>query len=114
MAEKPQVKLPTGQVMKWKEQDYPSVYANIMGFSMSPFDISLIFGELGESTPAEVTGIPKVKVLLSPEQALNLVKLLGVAVAAYVEGNGQLRLAGAVDIEEINKQVNAQKIVVPK
>jgi hypothetical protein len=114
MTEKPQPKLPSGQVMKWKEQDYPSVYANIMGFAMSPFDISLIFGELGESSLTEVTGIPKVKVIVTPEQASNLMKLLGVTLTAYIENNGQLRTTGAVNVEEINAQIQAQKIVISK
>ena len=83
-----------------------------MGFAMSPFDISLIFGEIGESTPTEVTGIPKVRVILSPEQASNLLKLLEVAVETYVANNGQLRTSGAVNVAELNKQVEALKVTV--
>ena len=112
--ENTQPKLPSGQVMKWKEQDYPTVYANLMGFGMSPFDIALVFGEIGDSTVSEVTGIPKVKVLLSPEQAANLAKLLGVAIATYVQNNGQLRTAGAVSLDDINSQLSAQLVKAKK
>jgi hypothetical protein len=103
-------KLPSGQSLKWKDQEFPSFYANIMGFGMSPFDITLIFGEIGESTASEVTAIPKAKILLAPEQAANLMKLLGVALASYIENNGKLRTAGAVDLEEINAQIAAAKV----
>jgi hypothetical protein len=102
--------LPTGQLVKWKEQDYPTVYANIIGFGMSPFDIFVIFGQIGESTPSEVNAIPKVKVLLSPEQALNLKKLLGLAVDAYAANNGQLRTSGEVNLADIDDQMKALKI----
>jgi hypothetical protein len=108
MTEKVHPKLPSGQIVKWKEQDFPSVYVNIMGFLLTPFDIGLLLGEVGESTATEVTGIPKVKVLLTPEQAANLMKLLSVALKTYVSNNGQLRTSGAVNLEEIDRQIKDQ------
>jgi hypothetical protein len=110
MTEKPQPKLPSGQSVKWKEQETPTIYANIMGFGMSPFDISLVFGEIAEATVTEVNAIPRVRVTLAPEQAANLVKLLGLAVGSYVENNGQLRTTGAVDLDLLEAQVKAQKV----
>jgi hypothetical protein len=112
--EKPLPKLPSGQVVKWREQETPHVYANIIGFSMSAFDIHLIFGEIGESTGSEVTAIPKVKVLLSPEQASNTMKLLSVAVDNYVARYGALRSAGAVNLNEIEAQLKEQKAAFKK
>jgi hypothetical protein len=112
--EKPLPKLPSGQVVKWKDQEAPHVYANIIGFSMSGFDIHLIFGEIGESTGSEVTAIPKVKVLLSPEQAANTMKLLGVAVENFVDRYGALRTAGAIDLDNIREQVEAQRAASKK
>lgn len=110
MPEKSYPKLASGQVVKWKELDYPSVYANVIGIGLTPFDINLIFGEIGESTPTELSGIPKVKILLAPEQAANLMKLLSLVLETYREGNGQLRTAGAVDVDNIQAQLNARKI----
>jgi hypothetical protein len=110
----PETKLPSGQILKWATQEFPSVYANVMGFGMSPFDISLVFGELGEANPTSVTGIPRVKVLLSPEQAANLMKLLALAIESYTETHGQIRNAGAVDVEQLKAQMEAQKIPVQK
>ncbi len=114
MTEKPQPKLPSGQVMKWKEQDHPTVYANLMGFGMTPFDITLVFGEIGDSTPTEVTGIPRVKLLLSPEQASNLKTLLEVGLKNFTETNGPLRSAGAISIGDVSNQMNAQKLKIGK
>jgi len=108
MMEKSQPKLTSGQVVKWKEHEFPSIYANIMGFALSPFDVTLIFGEIGEATPTEVVGIPKAKIILSPEQAANLIKLLQLGLSTYVQNNGQLRTAGAVDMELLASQVKAQ------
>jgi hypothetical protein len=108
--EKSQPKLKTGQIVKWKEQEFPSVYSNIMGFGLSAFDITLIFGEIGEATPTEVTGIPKAKVILVPEQAANLIKLLEIGLATYVQNNGALRTSGAVDMELLASQVEAQSV----
>jgi len=107
-------KLPSGQVVKWKAQDTPSVYANIIGFGMSGFDIYLLFGEIGESTSSEVTAIPKVKVFLTPEQASNTMKLLGIGVDSYVERYGALRTSGAIDLDNIKDQMKAQKAALKK
>ena len=114
MKEKPLPKLPSGQVVKWKAQETPTVYANIIGFGMSAFDIYLLFGEIGESTSSEVNGIPKVKVLLTPEQASNTMKLLSIGLDNYVARYGALRAAGAIDMDNIKDQMKAQKAAVKK
>ena len=81
-----------------------------MGFALSPFDITLIFGEIGDATPTEVVGIPKARVILSPEQAANLIKLLDLGLATYVQNNGQLRTSGAVDTDLLASQVRSQSV----
>ncbi len=98
-------KLPGGKTVRWQEIDYPTVYCNIMGLGMTPFDIAVTLGEVGEASPDEVTGIPRVKVLLSPEQAFNLQALLGLAISKYIQANGGLRSGGAVDLVEITRQM---------
>jgi Protein of unknown function (DUF3467) len=109
MTEKAQPKLPSGQSVTWKDPDFPAVYANIMGFGMSPFDITLIFGEISDATITNVTATPRAKVILAPEQAANLVKLLSLALSSYVASNGQLRTSGAVDMENLQTQINTLK-----
>jgi hypothetical protein len=98
--------LPSGQTVKWKDDGTHSVYANIIGFSMSSFDISLLFGEIQEATTAEVAANLKTKVIISPEQVSNLIKLLGIALQAYIESNGDLRHGGAVSVEEVSAKLS--------
>jgi hypothetical protein len=106
-------KLPSGQVVKWKEDiAFPMVYANLMGFTMTPFDITILLGLVGDSTPTEVTGIPQAKILLAPEQAENLMKLLGLALNAYVASNGPLRTSGSLNLDDIERQLNDSKVAI--
>jgi hypothetical protein len=100
-----QPKLPTGQQVKWEAVPFPSVYANIMQLGLTSFDISFTFGEIGSATASEVQAVPKVKVILSPEQALNLSKLITASLETYTRHNGALRAGGALNIEEVNKQL---------
>ena len=94
------------QKTTWKEgQPFPSYYANLIGFSMSPFDITLLFGELDTATPTEIIGLPRAKILLSPEQAQNLMKLLVLAVEAFQKNNGALRTNASLNIAELQNQL---------
>lgn len=93
------------RVAKWKEVEHPTLYINMMGIGMSPFDINLILGELTESDENSITGTPKIKILLAPEQAANLVKLLSIAIDSYAKANGALRTAGAIDVADVTEQM---------
>jgi hypothetical protein len=97
----------TKRIAKWKDVEYPTVYANMMGIGMTPFDINIIFGEVLEGDENSITGLPKTKILLSPEQAANLIKLVSIALDAYVKVNGPTRTAGAVDVVEASGQFEA-------
>jgi len=103
-------KLPTGQLVNWDNSNAQIVYANIMGFGLTPFDISLTFGHIGMATPKQVEASASVKVLLSPEQAENLRMLLGIAVKAYVENNGPLRTVGALNVDSVNEQLETSLV----
>lgn len=97
------------RIAKWKEGQYPTIYANMMGIGMTPFDINVMFGEVTDSDDNSVTGTPKVKILLAPEQAANLMKLLSVAVDSFATTNGALRSAGSVDVVDFSEQLEAAK-----
>jgi hypothetical protein len=98
---------PTMRVAKWKEGEVPTIYANMMGIGMTPFDVNIVFGEVLEADEKFLIGVPKIKVLLAPEQAVNLMKLLSVAVDAYVKANGTLRTSGAVDVTGLSGEFKA-------
>ena len=102
----------TKRLAVWEERDYPTVYANMMGIGMTPFDINLILGEVTKSDDTTLTGTPKVKVLMTPEQAQNLIKLLGIAVTAYEKANGAIRTAGAIDTVDFKEMFDANLAAV--
>jgi hypothetical protein len=102
-------KLPGGQSLKWLPANYPTIYTNIMAVSWNAFDVSLILGQIGETAGIDTLATPQAKIIMTPEQASNMHKLLGVIVGAYIESNGPLRTAGAVDVEEVQRQIEEQK-----
>jgi hypothetical protein len=106
MTENNAPKLPSGQTVTWREDGLVTHYANLMALSMTPFDISLMFGEVGKATIEEVEGIARAKIILSPEQALNLMKLLSLAVEKYIQGNGPLRVSGAINEAAFSEALN--------
>jgi hypothetical protein len=103
-------KLPTGQVVQWNNDHLVSHYSNLMALSMSAFDISIIFGELGQASPETVEGIAKAKIILCPEQALNLMTLLSIAVQKFTEGNGPLRASAKVDGDAFKKAIDDSRV----
>lgn len=114
MTQNPGPKLPTGQTVVWNEEKLITQYANIMALSMSSFDISVTFGEIGLASPTEVHGVAKVKIILSPEQAFNLLQVLTIATQKYVEANGALRTSGALNAEEFSKAMGEHTYVRSK
>ena len=106
-------KLPSGQTVTWREGSLVTVYANLMALSMTPFDISVTFGEVGKATIEEVEGIARARVILAPEQASNLMKLLSVAVEKYIQNNGPLRVSGAVNEEAFSAALNQNLLGKP-
>jgi hypothetical protein len=101
---KPAVK----QISRFKEIEHPSIYS--MGVTASPFDISIIFGEVEQATAAEVVGIPRVKVTIAPEQAANLIQMLSSLLQKYVEGNGALRQSSKVTAEAMAEMLTPSKV----
>ncbi len=79
------------QETTWKEREHPSIYANLVAFSMTPYDISLLLGEVESASATEVIGVPRVKLLLSPELVAKLAQVLALAVEAFARTNGPLR-----------------------
>lgn len=97
----------------WTEREVPTFYTNIIGFGVSPFDITLQFGEIESGSPAEIKAIPRVKVILSAEQASGLRQLLEVALEAFVKGNGPLRNVGNIDQSQIRRQLDEHITQLP-
>ncbi len=83
------------QRIEWREDQFPSVYSNVTSVGITPFDISVICGEVESAAPAAVKAKPHVKIILSPEQASLLMQMLQQALKRFVEGNGPLRPTGS-------------------
>lgn len=108
MTDKP--KLSTGQVVAWNEEKGTSFYSNLMGIAMTPFDIGIIFGQIGQATSTNVEGLMQAKILLSPEQVKNLIKLLSIALEKYVSVNGALRLGGDLNEDVFVKELEENRV----
>jgi hypothetical protein len=61
--------IPASEMAVHRSPDFKTVYANNTKFSVTPFDFSFIFGELGESTDNLVFIEQKVKVTIPPVHA---------------------------------------------
>jgi len=103
-------KMPTGQSVNWNEAKQQVFYSNLLGLSMTPFDVGILFGQIGNATATEIEGHVQAKILLSPEQVQNLIKLLTIALSQYVENNGKLRDGGALNEETFLKEMEAKRV----
>lgn len=79
--------------------DHPTVYSNFMGVGATQFDIAIIFAEVTGMDGPQALATPRVKVLLSPEQAANLIRMVGETLQVYVKHNGPLRRLGEIGPE---------------
>jgi hypothetical protein len=77
--------------MRMADIECPTVYSNFMGVGATPFDLAIIFGEVDISDSHDAEANPKVKVILAPEQAANLIKMVKDVLDQYVQANGPLR-----------------------
>lgn len=75
----------------WLPQPHPTVYSNLLGVGITPFDISIVFGEIANITEDEVVGNPKVRIYLAPEQVGNLIRMLEESLKMYTTQAGPLR-----------------------
>jgi hypothetical protein len=76
---------------RWLSQQHPTVYSNLLGIGITPYDIAIIFGEIANITEGEVVGNPKVRIYLAPEQVGNLIRMLEESLKMYTTNAGPLR-----------------------
>jgi uncharacterized protein DUF3467 len=111
-----ELKLGSGQTARFKEVEHPTIYSNMMGVGATPFDIAVTFAEVEKGTPEEVIGVPRVKILLAPEQASNLLIMLKAVLDQYTAGNGPLRESGRVNVQEFTAaaELASRKVAKPQ
>ncbi len=88
-----------------KTEDYRDSYANSVQVRLSMWDLMLIFGTLGNSTPDEVQVENFQGIYLSPQQAKALLNVLAHNVAQYEQTFGAISLDGT--------QAEVQRFAVP-
>jgi hypothetical protein len=90
-----------------KAADYRDSYANSVQIRLSMWDIMLIFGTLGTSTPEEVQVENFQGVYLSPQQAKALLNVLAHNVAQYEQTFGPISLDGSqAEVQRYNVPPN--------
>jgi hypothetical protein len=79
------------QVVVWRDVPHALLYANIMQGSFTPYDVSIVFGQVDSSIDSEVQATPFARVTLTPEQASALVQVVQRALDQYTKQFGSLR-----------------------
>lgn len=78
-------------------ENCPVFYTNVGSVQSTPFDIQIIFGEVTQLAE-QVLGVARARIVMSPEYAVLLAKILNMRVEAFKKQHGALRnLASAVD-----------------
>lgn len=96
------------QRIEWKDEQIPSIYANVMAIGITPFDISILLGEVEGASESVVKAKPKVKVIVAPEQASVLMQMIAQGLKTFVDGNGQLRPIGKQQLDSRNFKLENQ------
>ena len=74
-------------------------YSNIALVIGSPFDIQVVFAEIAKVTEEELVANARVRVIMSPEQAVLLHRLLGSRIQGFVREQGPLR--GIIEVDDL-------------
>jgi hypothetical protein len=84
------------QIHGFQDVEVPSLYTNFMGVGTTPFDVSIIFAEV-DQRDGKTEAMPKIKVMMAPEQAANLAGMLTQALHQFILANGKLRSSGRME-----------------
>ena len=102
---------PTSREVPMTESDYETIYSNYIGVEATPFDVALMFAEIdnNRSGDGQIIAIPKVKVIMAPEQAANLMRMLQEVLNKYIQRTGVLRQAAIQADLEANSEVQSDR-----
>jgi hypothetical protein len=75
-----------------RSPDFRTIYANNTKFGASPFEFSLIFGEIGENVEGQIYIDQKVRVLLAPVHAKLFLIVLAQNVASFEAQFGEIKI----------------------
>lgn len=75
-----------------RHESYTTVYANFAQCALTPWDISILFGELGEAITGEAAVIDRVAVTLTPQLAKALLGILTANLRGYEAQFGEIQM----------------------
>ena len=96
------------QKQRWKSDPSPTYYSNVAAVGLTPFDVTIIFGEVERANATEVLCAPKAKLILSPEQASNLIQMLTKGLSTYSAQFGQLRSASLAGVASLSDEPSVE------
>jgi hypothetical protein len=87
-----------------KAPDFKIVYSNVVRSGVSPWDIRLVFGQIGESDEQIPVAEDLVTVVMSPPQAKSVLQILGGIIQSYEAIFGEIK-----DLMPILDQAKAEQ-----
>lgn len=105
MATQNRTAVQNAQKLEWNKEPFQTLYSNIASVGFTPFDVSIVFGELESGSPAGIKAKPLAKVILSPEEASLLSQMLQQVLKKYSETNGPLRPSGSQILSDENFKI---------
>jgi hypothetical protein len=82
---------------------FQSIYANNAQISTSYFDIRMRLGEVTGVLPDRIPVLDKVEIVMSPEHAASLYRLLGQQIEIYRQSFGEIRIEPTAPVEPTDK-----------
>jgi hypothetical protein len=79
------------QQVRWKDIEFPSVYANVFGLFITPVDITIVLGEIASADASAIDAVPRMKLVLAPEFATTFLAGVANGVRIFTESHGPLR-----------------------
>lgn len=83
-----------------RSEKYVSFYSNFAQCAITPWDIRIVFGEIGEIDPDAPAIADLASVILTPQIAVALVRVLNGNITAYEQQYGKIQMPSGMPTSE--------------
>jgi hypothetical protein len=90
-------------------KDYQTVYANFAQIGQTPWDVRLLFSQLGEIDVDQGGVTDLVTIVITPALAKALINVLITNIKAYERDNGEIKLPESI-LREVEKRTAEAKV----
>ena len=101
-----------------RNPDFKTVYSNNVQMSVSLWDMSLVFGEIGEIKDGEIEILQSVKISLSREMAKAVLMMLARNIGFFESQFGEIKIPDSdmfeAAIDAVVSQNNGEGVIGPK